>query len=232
MAETGPATPRGAFIVIEGLDRAGKTTQVQRLNDLLSSRGIPVRNVRFPDRTTAIGKMIDSYLRGTTETSDHVIHLLFSANRWELAKSIEDSLCSGTTVLVDRYYYSGIVYSAAKGRKDLDLEWAREPEVGLPRPDLTLFLDIAPEIAEKRGGFGEERYENKEMQKRVRALFYVLTAQEGNEKEDMKVVDAGREKDAVANDIEGLVMEVITKLQNNAAGNELKRVEKWSTITK
>lgn len=225
-----PSITRGALIVVEGLDRAGKTTQVQRLHNLLTAQQIPVRNIRFPDRTTAIGQMINSYLQGTTETSDHVIHLLFSANRWELAKSIEESLNSGTTVVVDRYYYSGVVYSSAKDHSDLQLNWAREPEVGLPKPDLTLFLDIAPEIAAKRGGFGEERYENEQMQRRVRQLFYLLIAMEGGEKEDLKIINAGRDLDAVAKDIKTLVTEAMEAVHNGVYGEQVRKVEKWNTL--
>ena len=56
--------------------------------------------------------------------------------------------------MVDRYYYSGIVYSAAKKRPDLSLQWAKAPEVGLPKPDLVIFLDVDTETAKARGGFG------------------------------------------------------------------------------
>ncbi|KAJ4307375.1 Thymidylate kinase, partial [Neodidymelliopsis sp. IMI 364377] len=60
------------------------------------------------------------------------------------------------TVIIDRYYYSGIVYSAAKQNPSLSLEWCRNPDVGLPRPDLCLFLDISAEAAAQRGGYGTE----------------------------------------------------------------------------
>lgn len=81
------ATTRGAFIVIEGLDRSGKSTQAAILQSRLQRGEQSARAVliKFPDRTTAIGKMIDAYLRSQSELDDHAIHLLFSANRWELA---------------------------------------------------------------------------------------------------------------------------------------------------
>jgi dTMP kinase len=90
-------------------------------------------------------------------------------------KTITTLLASGTTVLCDRYYYSGIVYSAAKQNPSLSLGWARHPEVGLPRPDLVLFLDLDEEKARARGGWGGEVYEKAEMQKRVRDLFWGLS---------------------------------------------------------
>ena len=85
---------RGAFIVLEGLDRSGKTTQTAKLVERIEKLGKPCKLIKFPgtlfpewklrvDRTTAIGKMIDAYLRSAEELDDRVIHLLFSANRWE-----------------------------------------------------------------------------------------------------------------------------------------------------
>src|SRR5579862_7111052 len=86
---------RGAFIVLEGLDRSGKTTQTAKLVQRIQSLGKECKLIKFPgkslrvgfpddlDRTTTIGKMIDSYLRSAEDLDDRVIHLLFSANRWE-----------------------------------------------------------------------------------------------------------------------------------------------------
>lgn len=74
---------RGALIVVEGLDRSGKTTQVKLLEERFLKAGKKVKTMRFPDRTTPIGQMIDSYLKSQAQMDDHVIHLLFSANRWE-----------------------------------------------------------------------------------------------------------------------------------------------------
>lgn len=82
--------------------------------------------------------------------------------------SIEDTLNEGTTIICDRYAFSGVAFSASKG---LPFEWCRTPDIGLPAPDLSLFLDISPEKAKERGGYGEERYEKEEMQRRVRQIF-------------------------------------------------------------
>ncbi|KAF7302220.1 Thymidylate kinase [Mycena indigotica] len=187
---------RGAFIVVEGLDRSGKTTQVANLQAKLESSGTPVKLFKFPDRTTAIGQMIDSYLRSQSELDDQAIHLLFSANRWELATSIESLLEQGTTVVCDRYAFSGVAFSAAKG---LPLEWCRAPDSGLPAPDLTIFFDISPEAARARGGYGEERYEKEQLQRRVRELFDVLASEFDDER--WVTVDAGRSKEEVAGEV-------------------------------
>lgn len=141
---------------------------------------------------------------------DHSIHLLFSANRWEAVKAIEEDIASGTTVIVDRYSYSGAVYSAAKGNPKLSLEWAWLPEIGLPRPDICLFLQISPEEAAKRGGFGVERYENEPMQKRVRELFGTIFGLQPSG--DIQIVDAGREFEEVSRDIQQAVAKRIAQL--------------------
>lgn len=132
-----------------------------------------------------------------------MIHLLFSANRWEASSQIRDDISQGTTVVIDRYYYSGIVYSAAKGCADLSLDWARQPEIGLPKPDICIFLDISPEKASQRGGFGVERYETDSMQKRVRQLFHEML--KSQDEVEMRLVDAGQNMEKVTEDIMNLV---------------------------
>ncbi|KAF2651871.1 thymidylate kinase [Lophiostoma macrostomum CBS 122681] len=213
--------PRGKLIVFEGLDRAGKSTQCQLLVDALQKAGRKVRFMRFPDRTTPIGQMINSYLSGQTEQEDHVIHLLFSANRWEAAASIRADLLAGTTVIIDRYYYSGCVYSAAKRNPSLDLAWARHPEEGLPRPDLCVFLKISPEEAKKRGGFGAEKYEKEEMQRNVRELFEVMMKEK--EGEDFVEVDAGGSLE----DVQRSVREVVDKCLESVEEGDVRVVEPW-----
>jgi dTMP kinase len=110
-----------------------------------------------------------------SELSDEAIHLLFSANRWEKVKEIKQSLKEGVTILCDRYAFSGICFSFIKG---LNWEWCKSPDVGLPLPDLILFLSISPETARLRSGFGQERYETQEIQNEVRKVFERLKTQE------------------------------------------------------
>ena len=124
---------------------------------------------------------------------------MFQANRWEAAAQIRADVESGTTVVIDRYSYSGAVYSAAKENPSLTLEWAWQMEAGLPAPDVCVFLDIEPEVAERRGGFGAERYENAEMQRRVRSLFKRLF--QTSLGVNTVVIDAGRSEELVARDV-------------------------------
>ncbi|KAK6347114.1 Thymidylate kinase [Orbilia brochopaga] len=148
--------------------------------------------------------MINSYLQSATTLDDRTIHLLFSANRWEQRNHLLTLLSAGTTVLLDRYIYSGIVFSAAKPHPTpspphgpLSTAWCRAPDVGLPRPDIVIFLDISQDAAAARGGFGAERYEQTDMQTRVRALFEELRGDE-RDKDDWWVVDASGTVEEVA----------------------------------
>ncbi|KAL4964425.1 bifunctional thymidylate/uridylate kinase [Aspergillus stella-maris] len=210
MDASGTRGKRGALIVVEGLDRAGKSSQCEFLRSFLEKIGHTVKHIRFPDRTTSIGKMINSYLQGQSQFDDHSIHLLFSANRWELAQSIESDIADGTTVIIDRYSYSGAVYSAAKNNPSLSLEWAWLPEIGLPKPDLCFFLSISPEAAAKRGGFGAERYENETMQARVRELF--TTVFDLQRDSNIQVIDAGKSFEEVSQDMSKIVTEAIARV--------------------
>ncbi|KAH0682644.1 hypothetical protein KY285_020154 [Solanum tuberosum] len=170
---------RCALIVLEGLDRWGKTSQSIRLYKYLDEQGHSVESRRFPDRDTGVGQMISSYLANKVQLDDHAIHLLFSTNRWEKRVLMEDKLRSGTTLIVDRYSHS-----YAKG---LDIEWCKAPEMGLLALDLVIYLDISPEVLLLfffnrlrdsvkllRGGYGGERYEQLEFQKKVAKSYLAL----------------------------------------------------------
>jgi len=140
--------------------------------ETLNKTGCTTEMMRFPDRSTGIGSVINSYLTCSEELDDRAIHLLFSANRWETEKQIQRSLAAGTNIIIDRYAYSGVAFSAAK--PGLSLNWCKQPDVGLPRPDLVVFMDVTEEVAKQRGGFGEERYEVAEFQRRVRQNYKQL----------------------------------------------------------
>eukprot|EP00793_Prasinoderma_coloniale_P001931 PRCOL_00002439-RA len=194
MAAAAAATAcRGALVVLEGGDRCGKTTQSARLVDALNARGMRAELWRFPDRTTAMGQMIDSYLRSDSELDDRAVHLLFSANRWEKLAQMREALGSGTTLVVDRYAYSGAAFTGGKG---IDLGWCKAPDAGLPRPDAVLFLELGLDEAEARGGYGEERYEKRDFQEKVLAQFRALR------EPWWQVIDAARTPDEVYADIE------------------------------
>lgn len=172
------AKSRGAFLVFEGCDRAGKSTQVRLLLEALKTRNVPVASRCFPDRTTAVGSVIDSYLSKKDDKaalSPETIHLLFSANRWECKDEILRTLQGGTTLLVDRYAASGAAYSAATTGKDLD--WCKQPDKGLPSPDAVIFLKISRDAQRTRNNWGNERFENDSIQQKVSSNFEKLQEQ-------------------------------------------------------
>lgn len=123
---------RGKFIVFEGPDRAGKTTQFNKLCDQLKSAKIQHAKISFPDRSTPIGKVIDAALKRSRGINPMALSLLFTANRWENANDIRALLEGGTHVICDRYSYSGVAY-AIVANKDYH---SVENEFGLPAPDI------------------------------------------------------------------------------------------------
>lgn len=143
---------RGTFIVFEGVDRCGKTTQCGLLVKHLLKLGLAAVAMRFPDRTTLVGNLINQYLQSKSELDDRAIHLLFSSNRWEVAPTLQKHLEEGRTVICDRYAYSGVAFSSAKPSLSEELSWCQACDVGLPAPDAVIFLDLTQEEAEKRGG--------------------------------------------------------------------------------
>lgn len=147
--------PRGALICFEGLDRSGKTTQAQLLLEHLRKHS-RVELWRFPDRQTPIGALI--------QRDDRVVHLLFSANRWEKMHDMMDKLKAGTTILVDRY--------AAKNIVNAPLAWCQGADTGLISPDLVIFLELSAAGATGRAGYGNERYENPQFQEQVRQILH------------------------------------------------------------
>jgi dTMP kinase len=126
---------------------------ISKVERLIKS-GLKALAISFPDRTTPCGSLINAYLSNKQSFGDEQIHLLFTLNRWEAKANMEQLLKSGTTIVVDRYSYSGVAFSNAKG---LDYNWCRSPEAGLLKPDLVLLLTLSQEAMSKRGGFGEER---------------------------------------------------------------------------
>mmetsp|Transcript_12484 Transcript_12484/g.24882 ORF Transcript_12484/g.24882 Transcript_12484/m.24882 type:complete len:240 (-) Transcript_12484:808-1527(-) len=214
------APARGAFILFEGVDRCGKTTQCSLLLSHLLGLSIAASLFRFPDRTTAIGSTINSYLTQSSDLDDRAIHLLFSANRWERSGHIVETLSSGSNIVCDRYAYSGVSFSAAKEIPGLDVPWCKNCDRGLPAPDVVIFLDLNPEEAEKRGGYGGERYEKRDMQMKVRKVFDKLRI-EDNDRVPWHVVEASGSVEEVQERIRLIVTKTIEQV---ALGQTLKKL--------
>lgn len=179
---------RGVFVAIEGIDRSGKSSLAKSLTTSLGELGHAATLIGYPNRKNATGAVINEILQKRTELKSEATHLLFSANRWEDSERVARLLggvgdkgeCSGDSgrrdsahsaatstaniVICDRYILSGVSYSLANG---LSRGFCVSSDRGLPVPGLTLFLDVGPEEARLRKGFGVEAYESLEFQTRV-----------------------------------------------------------------
>ena len=120
---------------------------------------------------------------------------------------MKEKLDSGITLIVDRYAYSGVAFTAAKG---LDMDWCKSCDRGLPQPDAVFYLDIDVDDASVRGDFGGERYEVTDFQKKVQKLFRSL------EDESWSTVDARRSIEDIHSDLCGSVLEVMEKCKNKS----------------
>jgi len=146
------------FLVIEGLDGSGKSTQLGLLRDHLEHHAVPYRYLHFPRLEEGIyGELVARFLRGEMGANDQVdpylVALIFAGDRSDAAPRIRQWMDEGNLVIVDRYVYSNIAFQCAKldspeKRKKLR-EWILELEFGhnrLPTPDLSLFLDVPLEF--------------------------------------------------------------------------------------
>lgn len=162
---------RGYFIVLEGCDRAGKTTQIKLLKEHFIKKNIACINISFPHYDTDIGQLIKQKLHNGN-TNPHELHLLFTANRYELQSHIKHYIESGITILCDRYKASGIAYGA---EHQTDFSWFQHCDDINYDPDIVVYLDIHPDINSKRHDFGNGGiYEKYTVQQRVRENYLKL----------------------------------------------------------
>jgi dTMP kinase len=165
----------GVFLVVEGIDGAGKTTQVAKLADALRAAGLDVVTSREPT-DGPWGKAIrESAVTGRLSAEDELEHFVRD-RREHVDGLIVPALAAGQVVLLDRYYYSTIAY---QGERGLDVDWLeRHVREGNPLPDRVLFFDLTPEQGRARivGGRGEtpDQFEQAESQERIRAIFHHL----------------------------------------------------------
>ncbi len=184
------------LVVLEGLDGAGKSTQVKKLRSYLESLYGEIEYIHFPRYDAPVyGELISRFLRGDFGNNETVhpqlVALLFAEDRHGAAPGMKARLEEGRCVLLDRYVYSNIAYQCSKledSREAEDLrEWIFNTEYGsfgLPRPDLNIFLDVPIEFVESklnssRGGDDREYLNGGrdiheadiEFQKRVRSIY-------------------------------------------------------------
>ena len=184
------------LVVLEGLDGAGKSTQVKKLRNYLESLFGSIEYIHFPRYDAPVyGDLISRFLRGDFGDNETVhpqlVALLFAEDRHGAAPGMKEILAKGGTVLLDRYVYSNIAYQCAKVKNETEAEdlrnWIFNTEYGnfeLPRPDLNIFLDVPIDFVEQklkssRGGEDRDYLEGAqdiheadiEFQKRVRNIY-------------------------------------------------------------
>lgn len=150
------------LIVLEGLDGAGKSTQVKLLKEYIQNKGEKLEYLHFPRFDAPVyGDLIAKFLRGDFGAIDQVhpqlVALLFAEDRRDAAKQIREWLDDGRCVLLDRYVYSNIAYQCSK-IKDKERarelrDWIFELEYNIykiPRPDVNLFLDVPISFVDKK----------------------------------------------------------------------------------
>jgi dTMP kinase len=146
---------KGKFIVIEGIDQSGKKTQSILLRNRLKKKGYKVGYISFPKYNTSIGKLVKKCLHDDSFSLE-MSHILLSANRWESEKEIRYKLENMDFVVCNRYCDSNIAYGLANGLKK---EWLENLDLGLPRPDLTILIDIPITESVFRKSENRDRYE-------------------------------------------------------------------------
>lgn len=154
---------RGCSLIIiafEGLDKAGKHTQITMLYDFLVEQNINVKKLTFPVYDTPTGKLIRQYLEDQYLTDNHTFEVLMAADKYAQQKYIHDLYKNGVEVLLlDRYVLSQYVYGMAN---QVDVHWLKQVLSNIVEPDITIYLDIpAEESIKRKGKFGEnDKYES------------------------------------------------------------------------
>jgi len=152
---------KGKFIVIDGTDGSGKATQTKLLVEKLKKNGHKVKTVDFPQyENNFFGKMVGRYLAGefggSSAVSPYLASVLYAADRFETKEKIEMWLKNGNVVIADRYASSNQIHQGGKirdpkKRKEF-LSWLEEMEYGvfkIPRPDISIYLDVPIEFSLK-----------------------------------------------------------------------------------
>ena len=189
---------RGKFIVLEGIDGSGTTTQLDKAVAFVKSLGFPAVATQEPSHGP-IGRLLREALLGRLTMPDgrrmegRTMALLFAADRRDhLQREIEPHLTAGTTVISDRYLMSSLAYQA----EEADRDWVALLARGVPRPDLTVLLDLPIDVAARRreaAGRPVERYDANSYLAKVAENYRALAKPDPA----VLVVDGALGKDAV-----------------------------------
>ena len=197
----------GRFIVFEGIDGAGKSTQIARLRAALEGMGYAVHQTAEPTDLDT-GRMLREALAGKTARTAAEMAALFTLDRIAHNKEIGEALAAGQIVICDRYYYSSLAYQGSL----CDYEWVKQMNVGCPeirRPDLCVFLDLAPKDAIARisaRGEAAEIYEKEETLALFRDTFHRVFA---SLEDRVAIVDAAPAPDRIAAAVLDAVQQIL-----------------------
>lgn len=189
-------TRKGLFITLEGIEGAGKSTQLAFLKELIDAAGVPLVITREPGGT-ALGEKLRALLLHSADNAmcaDTELLLMFAARAEHIHKVIKPALAQGQWVLSDRFTDATYAYQGGgRGIADARIAALEQWVQGDLRPDLTLVLDVAPQEglrrAAKRGAADRFERETVEFFERVRA-YYRLLAQRAPQR--VKLIDAGQ----------------------------------------
>ena len=150
------------FIVLEGVDGSGKSTQIAKLREMFAQRGIESEYLHFPRFDAPyFGDLIARFLRGELgsieQVDPYIVALLYAGDRHDAAKMINEWLSEGKVVICDRYVYSNVGYQCAKVKNTEEREklrkWILQLEYdhfAIPKPDVSLFLDVPFAFTERK----------------------------------------------------------------------------------
>ncbi|HEY3094511.1 MAG TPA: dTMP kinase [Nitrososphaera sp.] len=192
---------KGKIIVLEGTDKAGKTTQSRMLAEALKVSGKVCVIIDFPDYTTPIGMEVRAFLDGRRDYPAEVKHLLFSANQWEKKKEIESMVENGTIVVMNRYWQSNLIYGAANG---IDTRWLLKLDKGLPKEDLVVVILVNPGTSSKRADTQDTFESDPQLAARAYKNYLKFAKQFG-----WKVIDGSKSKDQVHQEVMKLIRKVL-----------------------
>lgn len=177
---------KGKLVTFEGIDKCGKSTQVQLLKSFLDLHEIQNVVSREPGGTS-VGKKIRSVLLENNEPLSSMSELfLFLADRNQhVHEVIQPALESGKIVVLDRYYHSTFAYQSAGRKLPIDrIKMLNKEAIEGVRPDVTFFIDVPVDVSFKRKhkeqNFDRMEMENKQFFNRVRQAFFSFVMEEKN----------------------------------------------------
>lgn len=196
------------FITFEGLDGSGKSTQCKKLASALESKGYGVILTREPGGTVLAEKIRNLLLDNNGVQDPMTEYLLFTAARADhVNKVIKPALKEGKIVLCDRFYDSSVIYQGVlKGLNKSVMEYIYKAAIGEFWPDLTVFIDISPELTLERSSSrdgDENHYDNIKLEKlsKMRDGYLALCHKTS---ERSAIIDGSGDRDDVFEQIWGL----------------------------